>query len=393
MVTAKKSAIIYMVLLSLALLVPSLMIFTTDHQARSDWERRKLDTLPTVSEMADNPKAGFKKFDGWMNDHVGFGFQAIRFRRRAFFQGLGVTGDNYIVGNGDGAFYLTAPFMQEDRSNAFQWWKHNCQSLVSDKTVDRYRRTVITSQKTLGRFGAKVIYTAVPTKSVLTADRLPKSAPKDVAEACGKIDAQNNGMMKTAALLPEQNFYYPYDLFKARTAQDPLFFPDAAYHWAGESTWTFIEDFAARENLALSRTWPEGPCVPHKVRWDIGTLIGVSNVVDGCNRDVRELRLNKYEKYAYPLDESSDIDSVKLFALTNPYAANDKNAVLISNSFGPLVREQFASLFKTTYHMNLNALNKRDLKLLLHESDILDTDYIVVIVADFHYPNFLGPIK
>jgi len=121
--------------------------------------------------------------------------------------------------------------------------------------------------------------------------------------------------------------------------------------------------------------------------------MGVSRVVDGCNRDVRELRLNRYEKYAYPLNEGAKFDSVNVFALTNPYAANDKNAVMISNSFGPLVREQFASLFKTTYHMNLNTLNKRDLKLLLHESDIMDTDYVVIIVADFHYPEFLSPIK
>jgi len=115
--------------------------------------------------------------------------------------------------------------------------------------------------------------------------------------------------------------------------------------------------------------------------------------VDGCDRDRRELRLNVFNSYNYPLNEGASINSVPLFALTNPYASNDKKAVLVSNSFGPLVREQFASLFTTTYHLNLNPLSEKQVELLLHESDILDVDYIVIVIADFHYPTFIERIK
>ncbi len=393
MIKTKKSAILYSVLLSAALLVPTALVLVTNHNARSSWEGRALDKLPTISEVVKNPKAGFKQFDGFMNDHVGLGLQAIKLRRKMNFKALGVTGDKYIVSNSEGAYFLTAPFMQVERGSPFQWFGHNCNALVTDKITNQYRIFTTKSEAVLSKFGAKVIFTAVPTKSVLLADNLPKSTPQSIVESCKKIDAQNNGMMKVSRKLPDFNFYYPYDLFKARTKEDPKFFPNTAYHWAGESNWAFIEDFAKKENLSLSQVWPKGPCIPKKVRWDLGKLIGVETLTDGCNRDVRELRLEKNSRYGYPLNPESKFETVNLFALTNPYSANDKNAVLISNSFGPLVREQFASLFKTTYHVNLNALNDRDLKLLLHESDIMDVDYVVVIVADFHYPNFLGPIK
>ena len=393
MVTAKKSAIIYMVLLSLALLVPSLMIFTTDHQARSAWELRKLDTLPTVSEMADNPKAGFKKFDGWMNDHVGFGFQAIRFRKRFLFKSLGVTGDKYIVSNSDGDLFLTGRFNDKTRKYPYAWFRHNCINFFIPAWEEQYISSVLRVTPALEKFGAEVIYTAVPTKSVLLAEKLPRSTPKEISDGCKTVNAHNNGMMRVAKKLPHHNFYYPFDFFKERVYDDPLFFPNTAYHWAGESNWAFVEDFATTYGLSLPKTWPKGPCVPHKVRWDIGNLMGVDKVVDGCNRDKRELRLNLYERYNYPLNVESETDHVKVFALTNPYALNDKSAVLISNSFGPLVREQIAGLFNTTYHVNLNRTNRRNMQLLLEQSDIMNVDYVIVIAADFHYPDILDSIK
>lgn len=393
MVTAKKSAIIYMVLLSLALLVPSLMIAFIDHQARSNWERRKLDTLPSLSDVIDNPKAGFKQFDGWMNDHVGFGFQAIRFRKRFLYETLGVTGDKYIVRNNSGDLFLTGRFNLENRDYPFKWFKRNCSKLLNPEYTKKYIENLSASNEVLSRFGAKTIFTAVPTKSVLLTDRLPASTPQNLVQDCKKINSKNNGLMVSAKQLPTVNTYYPHDVFKTRTSADPLFFPNSAYHWAGESNWAFVEDFAETYNLKLPPTWPKGPCVSHKVRWDIGLLMGVSDVVDGCNRDKRELRLNTYNQFGYPVGKPEDGATASVFAMTNPYAANDKRAVMISNSFGPLVREQFAGLFKTTYHINLNRTRNDHLISLLHDSDVLDTDYVVIIVADFHYPDFLDTIK
>jgi len=175
MVTAKKSAIIYTVLLSLALLVPSLMIFTTDHKARSSWELRRLDTLPSISDMADDPKAGFKQFDGWMNDHVGFSFQAIRFRKRFLYKHLGVTGDKYIVRNKDGDLFLTSRFNDNKREMPFSWFDGNCRKSVTRHYTALYVKSLSASNKVLSRFGAKTIFTAVPTKSVLLTDKFPAS--------------------------------------------------------------------------------------------------------------------------------------------------------------------------------------------------------------------------
>jgi len=82
MVTVKKSTVVYIIILSLALLLPILMIPKTDHIARFRFERRTLEKPPTIEQIAKDPKNGFVQFDNYINDHMGFGQLAIRIRRK-----------------------------------------------------------------------------------------------------------------------------------------------------------------------------------------------------------------------------------------------------------------------------------------------------------------------
>ena len=392
MKSAKLSAIIYAVVLSLLLLIPTLMIRYVDHDARKDWENRNLSERPTITELRENPKQGFKDFDDYLNDHIGGSFQAIKFRRKFYFDHFGATGDTYIVGNDRDAYFLTSPFQSSGRENPFSWWNDLCITSQNKKHQDTYLKRFVRSEKYLSQRGATVVYGMVPTKPVLLQDQLPRSTPEEIKLACQSISKNNNLAIALTKTDPNLNIFYPYQAFKDRI-DDPLFYPNAAYHWQGESTWIFTEEFAKTYSLDVPLEWDPGPCAPKDVKWDIGALIGVGQETAGCDRDLKRLGIVVDEQFPYLLKPEASKESVTVVKMTNPNATNDQTAIVFSNSFGPAVREQIASHFKTTYHLRGGIITGPDMRSLLEDSNILEADFIVVTIADFHYRGFLNYLE
>lgn len=388
MFKANKWAILYAVILSAALLLPAITIPLVDHKARQKWEKRSLTELPVLTQFLKSPKPTFGQLDDYVNDHIGGGFQVIKGRRKFYFDKFGATNDIYMVGNGQGDYFLTSPFQQKDRKQPFSWWGNACVRAQNPNYLKAYIKNFEESEAHLSKFGAKIVYGMVPSKAVLLQDRLPKSTPKKIRIACQNISAENNWAVNYAKLNPDINFFYPYTAFKDRVS-DPLFYPNAAYHWQGESTWVFTEELAAQYNLDVPSVWDKGPCEKTSVKWDIGGLIGVGQETPGCDRNLKSLEIQVDEKFMYPLSKQAKKSAVRVVKMTNPHAVNEKTAIVFSNSFGPAVRQQVASHFKTTYHLRAGIINGPDMKALLNESNILDVDFIVVTVADFHYPVIL----
>lgn len=397
MKSAKLTAIIYAVILSLLLLIPALTIRFVDHDARKAWENRTLTERPTLAEIRESPKQGFKDFDDYLNDHIGGSFQSIKFRRKFYFDVFNATGDTYIVGKNDGALFLTAPFQQPDRDTPFQWWEKVCEKLQVAGYQRNYLKRVEASKAMLSSRGANVIYSSIPTTPVLNPDQFPRSTPAGYKEACAAVTPENNHIVKMREMDPETNFFYPLRAFQERS-KDPFFYPNSAYHWQGESTWVFIEELSKEYNFDLPKTWPGKPCEYQDVPWDIGTLIGVGETTKGCDRDKAQLGIIVEDRFKYPLSAKA-IEAnprkthITVVKMTNPHAESDQSAIIFSNSFGPAVREQYASLFKTTYHLRLGIINTPDMKLLLRESDVLDVDTIIIAIGDFHYPGFLAALE
>jgi len=397
MIKTSKSAIIYIIILSAALLGPAIAIPYLDHDARAKWENRTLTERPELKQAITQPKETFSQLDDYVNDHIGGGFQAIRGRRKAYFDYLGQTNDIYIVGDNKGAMFLTSPFQQKDRNSPFQWWDNICVKLQKAGFQKRYLERVAKSKKMITSRGAEVIYTSVPSTPVLIPEQFPKSAPQYLQAECAKVTAENNHIVEMRKQDPDTKFFYPLGVFKEK-AQDPYFYPNAAYHWQGESTWVFMEEFAKTYGYKLPSVWPKEPCKVSQVKWDLGKLIGVGDMTTGCDRDLSKLGIVIDEKFNYPLDENPQRKnqkktSIRVVKMSNPHAPNNKTAIIFSNSFGPAVRQQYAALFKTTYHLRSGIINTPDMKLLLRESDILDVDLAIVAIADFHYPNFLAPLE
>ncbi len=392
MVKANKLVLLYIVVLSAVLLLPALTMPFIDHQAREKWENRKLTTRPDLTQVIKAPKETFTQVDDFVNDHLGGGFQVIKARRKFYFESFGATNDIYIVGNNKGAYFLTAPFQQRDRNLPFSWWNNICVNAQNPNYQKSYLERFGKSEGFLSRYGAEVVYGMVPSKAVLLQDQLPKSTPEKTLEACKDFSATNNVAKSLTETNPDLNIFYPYSAFKERVS-DPLFYPNTAYHWQGESTWVFTEELAKKYNLEVSSKWDKGPCEVSDVKWDIGGLIGVGKETTGCDRDLEGLGIEIDEKFMYPLKDGASKKAVRVVKMTNPYVSNDKSAIVFSNSFGPAVRQQIASHFKTTYHLRGGIINSPNMKALLNESDILDVDFIIVTVADFHYPGFLGWVE
>ena len=388
-VKTNKYVVIYAGALALFLLIPIFLMPGTDSSVREWWERRKLTEAPELSEFMVHPKAAFSQFDEFISDNLGGSFEIIQARRKFYYNVLGVTGDKYIVRDSSGAVFLTSTFMAEDRNTPFSWWRRLCEKFQMPDYQAAYVKRLKNSAGVLGRLGAKVVFTSVPTKAVLIPDRLPISTPEDLVENCRLISGDDNHIRTMQASNPGLNLFYPIQDFKERM-NDPYFFPDVAYHWSGESSWVFVEAFAKQYGLRLPEVWPTGPCINQNVKWDIGRLMVISTETAGCDRSEEVLELVTDERFDYPLNAGAAKKSVRVAKLTNPHAENDLTAVMFSNSFGPIVRSKFAAQFRTTYHLNGNRINPENMQLLLGESEILDADYAVVIVADFHYPRFLA---
>jgi hypothetical protein len=305
---------------------------------------------------------------------------------------FGATNDIYIQGNGQGAYFLTSPFQQKDRQLPFSWWNNICVNAQNPNYQKSYLERFAKSEEYLSRFGAKVVYGMVPSKAVLLQEQLPKSTPQKLVDACKAFTETNNVAKSLIEENPDLNIFYPYSAFKERVS-DPLFYPNTAYHWQGESTWIFTEELAQKYELEKSPKWDSGPCKIADVKWDIGGLIGVGQETTGCNRDLKALDIEIDERFMYPLNNEADKDAVRVVKMSNPHLSNGKSAIVFSNSFGPAVRQQIASHFETTYHLRGGIINSPNMKALLSQSDILDVDFIIVTVADFHYPGFLGWVE
>ena len=383
-----KVVLLYVIILSAVLAIPALTIPMVDHDARQEWENRKLTKRPKPAEVITKPKQAFAQLDDYVDDHIGGGFQVIKARRKFYFEAFGATNDIYIAGNNQGAYFLTSPFRQKTRERPFSWWLNICVNGQNPNYQKSYVERFNKSHDFLARYGANVVYGMVPSKSVLMADKLPKSTPYKIIEACKKISAENNLAKTLSQSAPNLNFFYPYEAFKARI-EDPLFYPSKAYHWQGESSWIFAEELAKAYDLDVSPKWQESDCKNTQVEWDIGMLIGVGETTLGCDRDREALGIVVDASFAYPLNEGADKDEVIVAKMTNLNAPNDKTAIVFSNSFGPVVRELIASHFQTTYHLRSSFINGPDMQKLLAQSEILKADDIFITVADFHYPGFL----
>jgi len=293
---------------------------------------------------------------------------------------------------------INAPFSDKTRERPFSWWTSLCVSLQIEKRQAAYAERVRDSKKLLSSRGAKVIFSSVPTKPGIMPQNAALSTPKDIKKACEELSAKENHITKIASLVPEANFFYPFEAFKSR-ATDPKFFPNPAYHWAGESGWVFAEEFAKTFDLKLSPAWDFGPCEDKLVRWDIGRLTGVSAETPGCNRNFDKLELSIDEGFKYSVGAHGDADDntktsapkkIKMTKFENPHVKTGTKAVVLSNSFGRNAAEQLASIFTTTYHFNTNGVSVPKLNSLYLHSDFLEVDYIILVAGDFHYPKFLN---
>lgn len=381
---------LYVLILASVLLTPTLTMPFINHKARQTWENRNLTNLPQLSKALSQPQKFFSQLDNYIDDHIGGGFQVIKARRKFYFDAFGATNDTFIVGNNDGDYFLTSPFLQKNRENPFAWWQNACVSAQSSDHLERNIKRFEIAEKHLSKYGAMVIFGMVPTKAVLLNDRLPISTPKKIKDACQQITVTNNWAANYSKLNPKINFFYPIETFKAHIT-DPLFYPNTAYHWQGESTWIWAEELAKKYHLNVSPLWDSTGCKPKKVPWDIGKLIGVGQETNGCDRNLSQLEIKTNSKFLYPIEDNKN--SIEIVKMINPHDSNGKTAIIFSNSFGPAVREQIASHFKTTYHLRSGVINEKDMHSLLSKTDILNVDYVFVTIADFHYPTFLNWVE
>lgn len=375
------------ILIAIFLSLPLALSFMTDHEDRARWEQGAISKFPPLLDYILRPEDAFDKLEAAVDDYQFGGLQIIRSRRSVLFDYLDTTGDKYVVKNKSGAVFLTAPFRSRERNNAFWWWRRNCILSRTDPGLSKIENSLRLAQRVLSSRGAEVVFAVAPSKSVALKDSLPRSTPSDIRSACQATSSENNWVGLLNERTDEFKMFYPFNEFYDRSNRDSSFFPNTAYHWEGESTWTFVESLTKELGILLNADFPK-ECKPREVPWDIGRVLGVRTTTPGCTRQVSEAYSWRRSKFAVRLPNGNRPD---LAIWTSSLAGNEQQPtlLLISNSFGPPVRVAFAHAFSKVYHINQNDLRADQIHALLEQTDILDVDYVISIGADFHYPGVL----
>ena len=387
MATIDRKVRVMLVSLSAFLLLPIALIPWVNTDKRETWERRPLATAPDPQAFMDDPKQYFQGIQAYFSDHIWGGLETIRTRRRIHYYVLGETGDRYVARSPDGGLFLIAPMISATRDRPYQEWKQLCLKLQNPANRPGLVAALRKAEMLLGSSGAEVIFANVPTTSVISADRPPRSAPDHLVKRCSRLQARRNHIAHIEESNGDLQLFYPLGLFRSKMT-DPLFYPKLSYHWAGESTWVYAYAFARKFGFAVPRDWPESECHMRKTEWDFGRVLGLGNTTWSCNRKLTGPLVGRAARTDTITTEEGDFE-VSMFEYLNPAAVNPVKVLMLSNSFGAGIAKPYSRLFQSLVHINLNRAPRGKIGDIWPNSELLQVDYVIVLSPDVHFFKLL----
>ncbi len=331
----------YILWVALALCIPFLTSLFINHQARSEWEKRRLADPPSASQLEDL-RGYFNQWAQFIDDHLAFFVTSNRAYRKFLYR---VLADNPVANvsvTGSGALFLNG--WQTDKPNEFI--AGACRGPAPRRVTQQSRRAMQCISDFLAQRRVSTTFGFAPLKATIYPELLPESLPHRLREQCRAFPARGTLAADLIAGRGPENtrVWFPLEEFKVLKNR-PNFYPLDSFHWAGDSAFVFAQGM-----LALSLADKYEP-VPYQRE-----LIDGRSDFSFVGFDIP----TRYWQYRYPdhplsgQEIGKDISSGLRQAIRYENVQSDfpHHGLLLSDSFGSGLVEHLVPVFASLTHLD-----------------------------------------
>jgi hypothetical protein len=331
----------------------------TNHQARSEWEKRALAEWPEWTGVEDATDY-FSRLSAYFDDHVGAALAINRIYRQILFYIFEDDPVSEITRGSDGFSYLNTHFAE----NPLSVFETTCVQGAQIDGLGQLEATIADVMAYYSQRGLRVSMAIAPSKPVLYPEHLPGRVPRRLREACLQYRelATLPRLLSESELASQYPIIYPFEAFRARRHTD-AFYPPQSFHSTGESAHMLAA--LALESIGL----PPGPAYSGGRSLVQGSsdlhMKGFRENITVWHYPYTEFGVQKlasrnaWESLYFPRPRD-----IARYRSSHPMAPGRK-ALLISNSFGAFIAPHLAPGFSETVNLNINRLHPRDYQSVL----------------------------
>lgn len=375
---------IVMIVISCILVIPSIRGFFENHHRRSQWEKRSLAKLPEWHGFTD-ASAYFSELNLFIDDHFGYVRKFNKtYRKVLFYLFKDSPTPNISIGD-SGFIYLNS----HDAKTSNRRLKTLCVS-GTDPDIFEKRKSVVENIFSLlkARNYTPSLGIAV-SKIVLYPEYLPETIPEGLRTACDLFRDRRNIPTYVAESMSASGdvVYYPLKMFYKQKGTS-CFYPKENFHWSGNSAHVFSKGFLKKLNFNPGPEYDEGGKLVIR-KADLN--FGFSREINVWDYPYEKYGLQKHwQKPGWVKDYFAKAQEYCYYTAKHPMS--DRQALIISNSFGIGVAKHLAPGFKKLYFVNINFLEKKECKLFFSKFiDRLQVTDIIIVIHDEGLVGFLGP--
>ncbi|MCG6897174.1 MAG: hypothetical protein LJE61_13150 [Thiocapsa sp.] len=355
--------------------LPALLMPFTDGELRSRWENRPLAKFP--SDIHRSGEASFfREIDAYLNDHFGFALEMNRIYRQIVFYVFHDSPTPRVTRGEDGFVFLNA----HAPGKPFDAFRALCSLQVGDTVA----AAAVDSWKHVFDFYAprvsRVALLIPPSKPALYPEKLPLSVPRELRNTCAQYRARLS-VPKAISDWGQSSgvrIVYPIDrFFKERFNGN--FYPRENFHFSGASAHLLA-------SLTLASLGIETPAVFDrftlaKARNDMDQVIGFTRSSTFPSFDYTSFKTKRvFREPAGVLRYYRKATDFGTLNTGNPLS--DRNALMISDSFGAFLVEHLAPGYRSLIYVNTNHLEQDEMALFF--SEFIQTQKVDDLLFVFH---------
>jgi hypothetical protein len=366
----KPPAALATLVLAAILAIPAIATFSTDHLARSSWEKRPLAEFPSLSDR--RKKSYFEELENFINDHIGLALEFNQLYRKLKYYVFRDSPVANVVAGKNGFMFLGS----HDANNPHRIFDTMCREQTPVAVQQMIRRGVGSIAVGIFALNMRPSFGILPSKPVVYPQQLPRQLPQRYRDSCLAYSQRPNLPTTLARDWPAY-IHYPLQNF-IELRDQPYFYPPQNFHAQGYSAHEFARSFLATMGIELDSRF-DSAREQQLVMADL-ELAGFTQEINIWRYPYAEYGVIKHEgqpelvRRFYPR-----VEDFAHFKTAHP--ASNRVVLLLTNSFGEFMAPHLAPGFKDLYYININELAPENtqplLTALFAQGGITDFVYLV----------------
>lgn len=330
---------------SLLLISPVLTGLMSDHENRSEREKRILASFPSIAKSV-SVSGYFQAMAAFIDDHIGFvGPVNETYRKAQFYLFRDSPVANVDIGR-DGFVFLNSHFPDKP----YNRYRLNCEPdpatvRTTIFTLERLERAAMAA-------GLELTIALLPSKVLLYPERLPHTVPMHLRRACRALAPEDTlpALVEQGLKRSRSSFFFPFEEL-ARHKDEPDFYPPGNFHANSQASHLF-----AQRMLEWMGNDP-GPAFDRGGKTTAITadldMLGFRREITAWTYPYESFGVKAYRRQPdWVRDYFPNTADFGMFMTAFPSSA--KTGLLLTNSFGKYLAPHLAPGFKRLFHVNLN---------------------------------------